>query len=197
VTWIQDLFSPKARSWEDQYRARWAHDKVAGVVTLFVGHLVPLPIPSQWQAVFAHRWALLTFETIGSAAAILCLAGLLVLLVRRTALRPRSAPLDFVVLAILIAQVALGLAAATLHRWGAVWSVGTTTPYLRSIVTLRPDPSLVAGVPLLVTLHLTGAWIVLALIPFTRLVHIFALPLQYLTRPPQKVVWARRRSTGS
>jgi nitrate reductase / nitrite oxidoreductase, alpha subunit len=28
VTWIQDLFSPKARSWEEQYRARWAHDKV-------------------------------------------------------------------------------------------------------------------------------------------------------------------------
>jgi nitrate reductase gamma subunit len=41
-------------------------------------------------------------------------------------------------------------------------------------------------------LHLTGAWIVLALVPFTRLVHMFALPVHYLTRPPQKVVWARR-----
>jgi nitrate reductase alpha subunit len=28
VTWIQDLFSPKSRSWEDFYRNRWAHDKV-------------------------------------------------------------------------------------------------------------------------------------------------------------------------
>jgi len=28
VTWIRDLFDPKARSWEEHYRARWAHDKV-------------------------------------------------------------------------------------------------------------------------------------------------------------------------
>ena len=28
MTWIQDLFSPEARSWEDLYRNRWAHDKV-------------------------------------------------------------------------------------------------------------------------------------------------------------------------
>ncbi|HEV2719937.1 MAG TPA: molybdopterin-dependent oxidoreductase, partial [Thermoanaerobaculia bacterium] len=28
MTWIQDLFSPKARSWEDHYRERWAHDNV-------------------------------------------------------------------------------------------------------------------------------------------------------------------------
>jgi len=28
VTWIQDLFSPESRSWEQFYRNRWAHDKV-------------------------------------------------------------------------------------------------------------------------------------------------------------------------
>jgi len=28
MTWIQDLFSPKDRAWEDFYRNRWAHDKV-------------------------------------------------------------------------------------------------------------------------------------------------------------------------
>ncbi|HEX9161616.1 MAG TPA: nitrate reductase subunit alpha [Thermoanaerobaculia bacterium] len=28
MTWIQDLFSPGSRSWEDVYRNRWAHDRV-------------------------------------------------------------------------------------------------------------------------------------------------------------------------
>jgi len=28
VSWIQDVFSPKSRSWEDFYRNRWAHDRV-------------------------------------------------------------------------------------------------------------------------------------------------------------------------
>jgi nitrate reductase gamma subunit len=41
--------------------------------------------------------------------------------------------------------------------------------------------------------HLAGAWIVLALVPFTRLVHLLALPLGYLGRAPQKVVWARSK----
>ena len=70
--------------------------------------------------------------------------------------------------------------------------MGTTVPYLRSLVTFSPDPSFVAGVPQLVMWHLAGAWIVLALLPFTRLIHIFTLPLGYLVRPPQKVVWATR-----
>ena len=58
--------------------------------------------------------------------------------------------------------------------------------------TLQPDPSLVAGMPPLVTAHLAGAWIVPALIPFTRPMHMFALPLGYFVRPMQRVGWARR-----
>jgi len=161
----------------------------AGVVTLFLGHLVPLLIPAQWQAFVSNRTALLVVETLGAAAGILCLAGLVILLIRRTTLHPPSSFADFLVLLALIAQVALGLAIATLHRWGAIWSATTTTPYLRSILTLQPDASFVAGLPLLVALHVTGAWIVLALIPFTRLIHMLALPLSYLWRPMQKVVW--------
>jgi nitrate reductase gamma subunit len=165
----------------------------AGVVTLFLGHLLPLLFPSQWRAFASHRAALLIVESLGAAAAILCLAGLVILFVRRTTLRSPSPILDFVVLAILIALVALGLAVAAMYRWGALWSTATAFPYLRSIATFQPDPSLVAGMPPLMTAHLAGAWIVLALIPFTRLVHMFALPLGYLTRPPQKVVWGGGR----
>ncbi|MHB0971799.1 MAG: respiratory nitrate reductase subunit gamma [Thermoanaerobaculia bacterium] len=53
------------------------------------------------------------------------------------------------------------------------------------------------GAPLLLKIHLAGAWVTLALIPFTRLAHMFALPLQYLWRRPQKVVWATKRTTLS
>ena len=163
-----------------------------GIVLVVLGHLAPLLFPSQWQSLVSNRNALLTVETIGAGAAILCLIGLVVLFVRRVAsayVRSASTIPDVIVLAVLIAQVGLGLAVAMMHRWGAVWSVRTTTPYLWSLFTLQPDPALVAGVPLLVTLHLTGAWIVLALIPFTRLVHMFSWPLGYLGRRPQKVVW--------
>src|SRR5690606_18325923 len=47
--------------------------------------------------------------------------------------------------------------------------------------------------PGVMKLHLTGAWVILLLLPFSRLVHIFSLPLEYITRPPQKVVWTTTR----
>jgi len=166
-----------------------------GIIVLFLAHVVPVVAPAWWQRVMAHRFALLTVESAGLAAAVLCLIGLLVLFVRRAVsrdVRPGSTVADLLVLTILIAQVILGLSVATMYRWGAVWSAGTTTPYLWSIVTLRPDPSLLLGMPVMLHLHVAGAWILLALVPFTRLVHMFSLPVGYLFRAPQKVVFAGR-----
>ncbi len=164
-----------------------------GIGIVFLCHLIPLLIPDAWRALVSNRTALLTIETIGATGGYLCLIGLVVLFVRRIAsgpVRAGSTAVDVLVLAILIAQVGLGLAIGMLHRWGYVWSVGTTVPYLRSLIAFRPDPAFVAGVPPLMLWHLAGAWTVLALLPFTRLVHMLTLPLGYVGRPPQKVVWA-------
>jgi nitrate reductase gamma subunit len=167
-----------------------------GMITLAVGHIIPLVAPGWWQSVVSHPTALVTVETIGAGAAMLALAGLGILFVRRLVspvLRPATTAVDLIVLGMLILQIGLGLGVATMHRWGSVWSIRTTTPYLWSLLTLRPDPAFVSGFPLLITLHLAGAWIVLALIPFTRLVHMFSVPVGYLARPPQKVVWMTGR----
>lgn len=168
----------------------------AGILVLLVGHLVPLVAPRAWTELTAHRPFLLAVEGIGVTAAVLAAAGLAVLLVRRVTagrLQPVSSVLDVVVLGLLLAQVAGGLGVALAHRWGAAWSPGTTTPYLWSLLTLRPEVAYVTGLPSLVKLHLVGAWVIFLLVPFTRLVHMFSLPLAYLTRPFQKVVWTSPR----
>lgn len=167
-----------------------------GIVIVVFGHLVPLLIPGPWQRIVSHRPALLTIESIGMGAAMLTVIGLAVLLARRlgaAAVRASSRVADVVIIVLLIAQALMGLFIATAHRWGAVWSARTTTPYLWSVFALRPEPSFVAGLPLLVTLHVALAWAIVALIPFTRLIHMFLFPLQYLWRRPQKVVWLTER----
>ena len=60
---------------------------------------------------------------------------------------------------------------------------GAVSPWLRSILTLRPDASLMSGVPLAFQIHVVAANLMFALWPFTRLVHVFSAPLGYLTRP--------------
>ncbi|MGZ7031259.1 MAG: respiratory nitrate reductase subunit gamma [Thermoanaerobaculia bacterium] len=171
-----------------------------GIVLLVLFHLAPVIAPRPWQRLMTNRPALLAAESIGAAAAFLCLIGLIVLFVRRVssrAVRASATSVDLLVLAILIAQVVLGVTVATMDRWGSIWSVATTTPYLWSVLTLRPEPSLVASVPRPMMFHLIGAWVVLALIPFTRLAHMLALPLGYLVRAPQKVVWATSKRNSA
>jgi len=167
-----------------------------GILVLLVGHLVPFLAPVLWRDLVAHRPFLLAVETVGVAAAALTVVGLGVLFLRRitaSKLQHVSTVLDLAVVLLLGFQVVVGLGVAVMHRWGAVWSVGTITPYLWSLLELQPDVSYVAALPPLVKLHLVGAWAIFLIVPFSRLVHVFSLPLGYLVRPPQRVVWATRR----
>lgn len=43
--------------------------------------------------------------------------------------------------------------------------------------------------PLVVKIHVTGAFVVLGMIPFTRFMHFLVYPFSYLWRPYQLVIW--------
>jgi nitrate reductase gamma subunit len=168
----------------------------AGIFVVLAGHAVAILMPDLWLALTSNYAFLVTVEVIGIAAAMLALAGLCVLFVRRVLharLQRVSTVMDFAVLGLLIAQVLLGLAVAVSYRWGAVWSTQTATPYLWSLVRLQPDLALAAAMPPVMKLHLAGAFVILLMIPFTRLVHMFFFPIGYVMRAPQRVIWATRR----
>ena len=59
----------------------------------------------------------------------------------------------------------------------------TVAVWFRSVVFLHPEPSKMIGVPVIYQLHATAAWLVLLVWPFTRLVHAWSIPFQYLGRP--------------
>lgn len=167
-----------------------------GILVVLGGHVVAWLFPAAWRTLTANYWFLITVESIGIAAALLCIFGLTVLLYRRLThakLQAVTSNVDLLVLALLLVQVLLGFSVALTHRWGAQWSTGTTTPYLWSLFSLSPEMTYVSGMPADIKLHLSLAWVIFLLIPFSRLVHGFTVPLEYLWRAPQKVVWATRR----
>ncbi len=41
----------------------------------------------------------------------------------------------------------------------------------------------------MIKLHIIGAYAILFMVPFTRLVHFIVAPLDYLVRPYQQVIW--------
>ncbi len=171
-----------------------------GIVTLLVGHLVPFLMPGVWRALVSHRVFLLSVEAVGLSAAMLAALGLGVLMVRRalaSRLQSVTSVMDQVILALLLAQVVLGMLVATNFRWGSSWASGTLWPYVWGLLTLRPNPGLVAEMPAVIKLHVVGAWIIALCIPFSRLVHAFSVPIQYLTRAPQRVIWTTERRLRS
>ncbi len=66
----------------------------------------------------------------------------------------------------------------------------TVAPWFRSIFALRPDVRLMAAAPVDYQVHTVVGMALFAIWPFTRLIHAFTAPLQYLFRP--YIVYRRR-----
>jgi len=92
-------------------------------------------------------------------------------------------------------QVALGFYVSLVYRWGADWYVDTAVPWLVSLVSLNPQTQYVSSLPWVVQLHMLNGFLVIALFPFSRLVHLIMFPFWYLWRPYQLVI--RNRAIGT
>jgi nitrate reductase gamma subunit len=60
----------------------------------------------------------------------------------------------------------------------------TVSPWFRSVFTLQPKGDLMVDAPFLFQAHVTIAWLLYAVWPYTRLVHVWSIPFGYLTRSP-------------
>ncbi|MCG3176610.1 MAG: hypothetical protein MOGMAGMI_01568 [Candidatus Omnitrophica bacterium] len=170
----------------------------AGIIVVLLGHLAAFAVPGWWTAFMATPAFLTVVESVGLLCGWMCLGGLVIFLVRRfvnARLQAVTTLADVLVVLVLMAQVGTGLAVAVNHRWGAAWAPGALGPYLHGVLTLRPDVSVLTDMPPFVKLHIASAWVLLAMFPFTRLVHVLSLPLRYITRAPQRVVWTSSRAS--
>lgn len=168
-----------------------------GLLFLFFGHLIAFIFPKSVMAFNSHSLRLLVLEVSALAFGLIVLFGLITLFLRRVA-NPRlkfvTSRMDVIITVLLIVEVGLGLLVALNARWGSSWFAAVLTPYLRSIFTLQPDISAVSALPWLIKLHIVGAYFIFGLIPFSRLVHLLVVPLHYLWRPYQRVIWSWPRN---
>ncbi len=163
-----------------------------GIMYLFFGHLVAFLVPSSVLAFNSHPLRLLILEIVAFTFGIVVLFGLVMIFIRRVRnprLEPITSKIDIFIELLLLTQVLLGLLVALTARWGSSWFAAVITPYLYSIFMMQPDISAISVLPLLAKLHIIGAYLIILFIPFSRLVHILVLPLHYIWRPFQRVLW--------
>jgi nitrate reductase gamma subunit len=155
-----------------------------GVIFTFIGHFGGLLIP---QAVYdqfgidaqAHNRIAWILGMLFGAAALLGSVGLLWRRLTSKRLLATSSVMDVATALVLLAVIGMGTYNVFFGHYDLLYTVA---PWIRSIVTFTPEPRLMADVPWAYQLHILLAFTLFALSPFTRLIHIWSVPVPYVFR---------------
>ncbi|HET8741831.1 MAG TPA: respiratory nitrate reductase subunit gamma [Gaiella sp.] len=160
-----------------------------GALAVIAGHVAGILIPaSVTSALGISENAYHHLSGIaGGIVGLICLAGFGILTFRRTKIRRVRATTS---LAVVVVFVLLGflIVLGDLLTFGYnVFGSGydyreTVGPWFRTLF-YDPHPSLMADTPVAYQLHAALPWLLYAVWPFSRLVHVWSYPLQYLGRP--------------
>lgn len=166
-----------------------------GVIAILLGHFVGLLTPAAvWHALgvsasFKQAVAMI----MGGVFGIVCFVGLTILIKRRLTnprVRANSSKMDITILLLLYAQLILGLISIFVsfgHLDGS--EMLKMMSWAQSIVTLNGAQAAasIAGVHIIYKLHIFLGMTLFLLFPFSRLVHIWSVPVKYVTRNYQVV----------
>jgi nitrate reductase gamma subunit len=194
--WRRDQFTWTTRSTQ-LLESRWL--KIGGplfhlgLLMVIGGHVIGILVPQSLTDDLGITESLYRAfsATMGTIAGLAMLTGLAILIARRLGNRRVAATTrgwDVAVMVLLAFMVVTGMWNTSVENLiqGGYNYRETVSPWFRGLFLLDPDASLMtaSAVPLSYQLHAIGGWIVIAIWPFTRLVHAWSVPLGYLRRRP-------------
>jgi nitrate reductase gamma subunit len=168
-----------------------------GIIFLFFGHFVGLLTP-EWvyHPFMTPGFKQVMAMTAGGIFGTLCLIGLVMLLSRRLTnprIRATSHFADIMILVVLLVQLVLGLITipySAQHLDGS--SMIALANWAQHVVTFRSGAAeFIVHEAWVFKLHLVLGMGIFVLFPFTRLVHIWSVPVQYITRSNYQIVRKR------
>lgn len=161
-----------------------------GILAVLAGHLAGLLFPGAVLGLSASNGARTVLAVIALGSGFAALFGVLMLLYRRVSdvrVSAVSRFADYFALVVLAVQIVLGLSVAMGFRWGISWYASNMSGYLWGIFSFRPSAEFVTGIPAVLSAHIFFGFLLVAVLPFTRLMHLLYVPLTFLTRKPQIV----------
>ena len=173
-----------------------------GALGAIAGHVIGIIIPeSLTRALGIDEHAYHYISAIpGTLAGMASLLGFLILIYRRARIRRvavTTSYLDLVVYALLLYLIVSGDVDTVFHNLLASGNGydyrQTEAIWFRGVFALQDHVHLMASAPFVYQLHAVSAWAILALWPFSRLVHVWSIPLQYIGRP--HILYRRRYQT--
>jgi nitrate reductase gamma subunit len=164
-----------------------------GILVIFFGHLVGLLTPHfMYEPFMSAGTKQVMAIVVGGIAGVMCLIGGVMLAHRRLTdprVKASSSFADNMIIVVLVVQVVLGLATIlpTLgHLDGG--TMLKLASWAQSIFTFQGGAAeYMTGVHWIYKLHMFLGLTIFVLFPFTRLVHMLSVPLEYFGRKYQVV----------
>lgn len=162
-----------------------------GLFVVLMGHLMGLLIPKAWtDLVVSQETYHLVALGFGTLAGIATLLGIGLLIYRRRTTGPvflATTKNDKLMYVVLVSAIVLGMIATLTGSHtpsGAEHNYReTVSVWFRSLLVFQPDVNAMAASTWQFQVHILVALALFALVPFSRLVHAFTVPLHYLFRP--------------
>jgi nitrate reductase gamma subunit len=162
-----------------------------GALAAVGGHVIGLCIPqsltdSLGVTESAYRWFSAIAGAIAGAVTVIGFVGLVYRRATSDRVRRTTTRMDlstYFLLTVLIVMgcwMTFGFNLITKSPYNYRETIGA---WWRSLFYLSPDVAAAQDAPLLYQLHAIVAWAFWAVFPFSRLVHAWSIPLQYLGRP--------------
>lgn len=166
-----------------------------GIIMVLMGHFVGLLTPHQvWDVLGITAGMKQVFAmAMGGIFGLVCLYGLVILINRRLTnerVRATSSKMDITLLFLLLAQLVLGLISIFVsmgHLDGKEMLL--LMSWAQNIVTFDPAQASasIASVHIIFKLHVFLGMSLFLVFPFSRLVHVWSVPLKYFNRNYQVV----------
>jgi len=163
-----------------------------GALAAIGGHVLGILIPISWtREVGLSDDAYHVISAVGGiAAGAAVILGVVILAVRRVRfprVRATTTRMDLAVFALLAIVIVTGMWCTVSSNIGEeIHYRETVAPYFRSLFVLDPRPELMTGeeVTFIFQFHVSAAWFLYALWPFSRLVHAWSIPVDWFRRSP-------------
>lgn len=160
-----------------------------GILLVFAGHVVGLLIPKTWTEALgiSNHVYHMTAVVGGGIAGFITFVGIMILLTRRLSNRRVRSTTQFsdmltIIMIFLIVFIGLYNTFIGNQLHPNFDYRDSISPWIRGFFSFHPDAQLMQGVPLGFQLHILLSFAIFGIWPFTRLVHVWSVPIAYFKR---------------
>lgn len=164
-----------------------------GIILVFIGHFAGLFTPEHFYHLFISTATKKTIAIVmGSVFGTAAVAGITILLVRRLKdqrIRINSSPADILLIVLLLIEMGLGLASIFISAGSSVENYAALGIWAQKVITFQPDAgAVIIGHSFIYKLHIVIGLFIFMIFPYTKLMHMFVLPIAYFFRSGYQMV---------